>query len=73
MVSVLVLDCEGIHASDRDQKFGLNLFCLAILLSSHLIYNANKPIEREALETLDIVASLSQTIRLSEDLNAEDF
>ena len=39
-VKVLVLDTEGLGATDEEQNHDVRIFSLAILLASYFIYNS---------------------------------
>ena len=61
---LLLLDTEGLQSIAATEGHDAKIFCLAILLSSFFIYNADKAINSAALDQLSLVAQLTQRIRV---------
>ncbi|XP_012675999.2 guanylate-binding protein 1-like isoform X5 [Clupea harengus] len=63
--TLLLLDTEGLGDVDKgDSKNDAWIFCLAVLLSSTLVYNSRGTIDNEALEKLHYVTELTELIRI---------
>ena len=58
----LLIDTEGLGSCDRDQQIDVKIFSLALLLSSHFMYNCMNAIDENALEALSLVVNLSKHI-----------
>lgn len=54
----LVIDTEGLAATDQDTNHDTKVFMLAMLLSSMLIYNSHGAISETALNNMDLVLRL---------------
>ena len=67
---LLLLDTEGLQSISATEGHDAKIFCLAILLSSFFIYNADKQINSAALDQLSLVAQLTQRIRVHADAAA---
>lgn len=63
-MQVLVVDTEGLGATDVDQNHDVRIFTLAILLSSYFIYNSMGNIDENALNQLNLVVNLTKNIQL---------
>lgn len=48
-MKVLIIDSEGIGATDEDQNHDTRIFLLALLISSYFIYNSMGTIDENAL------------------------
>lgn len=70
---VLVLDTEGLGDVMASTTRDARIFSLALLLSSLFIYNSKGTIDQMAIETLGLVANISNHIRTSsEDGDGDD-
>ena len=61
-IPVIVIDTEGLGATDEDENHDNKIFLLALLLSSLLIYNSLGTIDENALTSLSLVINLSKKI-----------
>jgi len=48
-LKILLIDSEGIGAFDEDENHDTKIFLLALLLSSHFIYNSMGTIDENAI------------------------
>lgn len=64
---LLLLDTEGIDATDQTASYSVQVFSLALLLSSLLVLNQVGPIDEAALDRLSLVAALTRRIRVRAD------
>jgi hypothetical protein len=64
---VLVLDTEGLGDVMASTTRDARIFSLALLLSSLFIYNSKGTIDQMAIETLGLVANISNHIRASSE------
>ncbi|XP_030641364.1 guanylate-binding protein 1-like [Chanos chanos] len=63
--TLVLLDTEGLGDVDKgDSKNDTWIFCLAVLLSSTLVYNSRGTIDNQALEKLHYVTELTEQIRV---------
>lgn len=64
----LVLDTEGLGSmeSHANEAYDLQIFCLAVLLSSKFIYNSMGKIDEPSLTKLAMVVSLAQRLRVND-------
>ncbi|XP_030640312.1 guanylate-binding protein 1-like [Chanos chanos] len=63
--TLVLLDTEGLGDVDKgDSKNDAWIFCLAVLLSSTLVYNSRGTIDNQALEKLHYVTELTEQIRV---------
>ncbi|XP_060762065.1 guanylate-binding protein 1 isoform X2 [Neoarius graeffei] len=63
--TLMLLDTEGLGDVHKgDEKHDTWIFCLAVLLSSTLVYNSIGTIDNHALEKLHYVTELSENIRV---------
>ncbi|KAL0961713.1 hypothetical protein UPYG_G00330730 [Umbra pygmaea] len=72
--TLVLLDTEGLGDVDKgDSKHDTNIFCLAVLLSSTLVYNSRGTIDNRAVEELQYVTELTECIKVnSSDEDADD-
>ncbi|XP_066511735.1 guanylate-binding protein 1-like isoform X2 [Hoplias malabaricus] len=64
--TLVLLDTEGLGDVDKgDSKNDAWVFCLAVLLSSTLIYNSRGTIDNTAVENLHFVTELADHIRIN--------
>jgi hypothetical protein len=55
----IVIDTEGLSATDQDQNHDTTIFLLAMLLSSVLMYNSMGTIDENALGNMNLVTNLA--------------
>ncbi|XP_076149452.1 guanylate-binding protein 1-like [Alosa pseudoharengus] len=64
--TLVLLDTEGLgDVKKGDEKHDMGIFCLAVLLSSTLVYNSMKTIDNNALEKLEYVTKLTELIKVN--------
>ncbi|XP_066499917.1 guanylate-binding protein 1-like [Hoplias malabaricus] len=64
--TLVLLDTEGLGDVDKgDEKHDVWIFCMAVLLSSTLVYNSLGTIDNTALEKLHYVAKLTENIKVN--------
>ena len=64
---VFVVDTEGIGALDANTNHDVKIFCLALLLSSSVVYNSSGAIDESAVQALSLVTRISTEIRSGDD------
>lgn len=52
---MIVMDTEGIGATDQVDNYDTKVFMLAMLLSSYFIYNSVGAIDEKAISNLSLV------------------
>lgn len=62
--NLLLLDSEGIDAYDQTGTYSIQIFSLAVLLSSMFIYNQMGGIDEAALDRLSLVTEMTKHIRV---------
>ncbi|WOK97262.1 guanylate-binding protein 2-like [Canna indica] len=62
--NLLLLDSEGIDAYDQTGTYSIQIFSLAVLLSSLFIYNQMGGIDEAALDRLSLVTEMTRHIRV---------
>ncbi|XP_037386993.1 guanylate-binding protein 1 isoform X2 [Pygocentrus nattereri] len=71
--TLVLLDTEGLGDVDKgDSKNDAWIFCLAVLLSSTLVYNSRGTIDNTALEKLHYVTELAEHIKIKSPSPAGD-
>ncbi|KAK2900650.1 hypothetical protein Q8A67_008765 [Cirrhinus molitorella] len=71
--TLVLLDTEGLGDVDKgDSKNDSWIFCLAVLLSSTLVYNSRGIIDNNALENLHYVTELSEQIKIRSSLSVPE-
>ncbi|XP_056090584.1 guanylate-binding protein 1-like isoform X1 [Rhinichthys klamathensis goyatoka] len=71
--TLVLLDTEGLGDVDKgDSKHDTNIFCLAVLLSSTLVYNSRGTIDNRAVEELQFVTELTECIKVKSSDEDED-
>ncbi|XP_062387476.1 guanylate-binding protein 1-like [Sardina pilchardus] len=64
--TLVLLDTEGLGDVDKvDSKNDIWVFCLAVLLSSTLVYNSRGTIDNQAIEKLHYVTELTSKIQVN--------
>ncbi|XP_063049711.1 guanylate-binding protein 4-like [Engraulis encrasicolus] len=70
--TLVLLDTEGLGDVEKgDEKHDMWIFCLAVLLSSTLVYNSMGTIDNNALEKLHFVTELTEHIRVKSTNDGE--
>ncbi|XP_068103303.1 guanylate-binding protein 3-like [Hyperolius riggenbachi] len=70
---IVILDTEGLgDVGKGDNKNDSWLFCLAILLSSVLVYNCKNAIDQDALEKLKFTEEITQLIKVKSQNNKDE-
>ena len=54
-LSVIVMDTEGIGATDQEDNYDTKIFMLAMLLSSYFVYNSTGAIDEKAISNLSLI------------------
>ena len=77
-IKVLVLDTEGLGATDEEQNHDVRIFSLAILLASYFIYNSQQSIDETKLNDLSLVINLTKNIQIkagggNDDTDPEEY
>ena len=75
-LNVLIIDTEGIGATDEDQNHDSKIFTLGLLLSSYFVYNSLNSIDENAIQNLSFIVNISKNIQLStknEVLDPKDY
>ncbi|XP_067217981.1 guanylate-binding protein 1-like [Chanodichthys erythropterus] len=71
--TLVLLDTEGLGDVDKgDEKHDTWIFCLAVLLSSTLVYNSLGTIDNTALEKLHYVTELTENIRVKAEVSRDE-
>ncbi|KAL1276595.1 hypothetical protein QQF64_036218 [Cirrhinus molitorella] len=72
--TLVLLDTEGLGDVDKgDPKHDTNIFCLAVLLSSTLVYNSRGTIDNKAVMELQYVTEITECIKVrSSDEDADE-
>ncbi|XP_048011468.1 guanylate-binding protein 1-like [Megalobrama amblycephala] len=71
--TLVLLDTEGLGDVDKgDSKHDTNIFCLAVLLSSTLVYNSRGTIDNRAVEELQYVTELTECIKVKSSDEDDD-
>lgn len=71
---LLILDCEAFTGrSDQNTQLGLQILALAGLLSSHMVYISNQPINSQSLQDLEILNHLPDIIQIRKQQESREF
>uniref|UniRef100_A0A8C1BKS1 Guanylate binding protein 2 n=1 Tax=Cyprinus carpio carpio TaxID=630221 RepID=A0A8C1BKS1_CYPCA len=71
--TLVLLDTEGLGDVEKgDEKHDTWIFCLAVLLSSTLVYNSLGVIDNMALEKLHYVTELTENIRVKAEVSQDE-
>ncbi|XP_028841089.1 guanylate-binding protein 1-like [Denticeps clupeoides] len=71
--TLVLLDTEGLGDVEKgDEKHDTWIFCLAVLLSSTLVYNSMGTIDNNALEKLHYVTELTEHIKVKSEPGDDD-
>lgn len=63
MPGVLLMDAEGLGSTDADDAHDYNIFALAVLLSSVLIYNHDGAIDKNSLQALRVAGKVANMLK----------
>ena len=63
---MIVIDTEGLGDHEKEQNNDLKIFMLAILVSSHCIFNIKEKIDSTAIDQLGLVVEMAKRIKLSD-------
>jgi hypothetical protein len=66
-LNIIVIDTEGIGATNEDQTHDARVFTLAILASSCFIYNSVGSIDETAVQNLSLIVNLTKHIQVRTD------
>ena len=69
---VLIIDTEGLGATDEEANHDTKIFMLALLLCSLLIFNSQGTIDENALSNLSLVVNLANSLKFSTHGGAGD-
>ena len=62
---MVVIDTEGLGDVEKEQNNDVRIFMLAVLLSSHIIFNCTGVIDNDSISQLSLVSQMTNRIRLS--------
>lgn len=65
MVNVIFMDTEGFGDCKKDENNDVRIFMLAVLISSHCIFNCTGAVDSSMIEQLGLVMEMSHRIQLS--------
>lgn len=63
-LTVILLDTEGLASYTKTKTYDIQVFSIALLLSSFFVYNSMGNIDESALDRLSLVAELAKFIKL---------
>ena len=72
-MSCVIIDTEGLNATDEDESHDLRIMTLSLLLSSKLIYNSMNAIDEQSLQQLNLVVNLTKHIQLRSSIQTGEF
>jgi len=64
---VVVIDTEGLGDTEKEKNNDVRIFMLAVLLSSHIIFNCTGVIDNDSISQLSLVSQMTNRIRLSNE------
>ena len=62
-LNVLIIDTEGIGATDEDHNHDNKIMTLAILLSSYFIFNSMGTIDESSIQSLSFIVNITKSIQ----------
>lgn len=62
-INVMIIDTEGIGATDEDHNHDNKIMTLAILLSSYFIFNSLGTIDENAIQNLSFIVNITKNIQ----------
>ncbi len=60
---ILIVDSEGLGSPENDANYDARIFCLAMLMSSLLVFNSIGPVDEASLEGFEFVSQLAKEIK----------
>lgn len=60
---VFLMDAEGLGSTDTTENHDFNIFALAVLLSSTIIYNNDGPITSQSLQSLRVAGKVANLLK----------
>ncbi|XP_056389823.1 guanylate-binding protein 1-like [Hyla sarda] len=71
--TLVLLDTEGLGDVEKgDKKNDIWIFCLAVLLSSALVYNSKGTIDQDAIDKLKFVGDIAELIKVKSHDNDDE-
>lgn len=71
--TLVLLDTEGLGDVEKgDKKNDIWIFCLAVLLSSALVYNSKGTIDQDAIDKLKFVGEIAELIKVKSHDNEDE-
>ncbi|XP_075687063.1 guanylate-binding protein 3-like [Rhinoderma darwinii] len=71
--TLVLLDTEGLGDVEKgDNKNDVWIFCLAVLLSSALVYNSKGTIDQDAIDKLKFVGDIAELIKVKSQDNEDE-
>lgn len=67
IIDIYFMDSEGLGGVDKTQNYDIQVFTLALLLSSFFIFNSYGVIDENSLNSLSLVTGLANKIQVTED------
>ncbi|CAM9447481.1 unnamed protein product, partial [Heterosigma akashiwo] len=67
-LNVVFMDTEGLGSTSRSQTEDVNIFSLALLLSSYFIWNSRGVIDGNALEDFGLVVNITKHIHVRSNI-----
>jgi hypothetical protein len=67
IIDIYIMDSEGLGGVDKNQNYDVQIFTLAMLLSSFFIFNSYNVIDESSLNSLSLVTTLANKIQNMED------
>jgi chromosome segregation ATPase len=71
-INVLIIDTEGIGATDEDQNHDSKIFTLGILLSSYFLFNSLGSIDENAIQNLSFIVNITKNVQVNSSSNEVD-
>ena len=62
-INLLIIDTEGIGATDEDHNHDNKIMTLAILLSSYFLYNSIGTIDENSIQSLSLIVNITKNIQ----------
>jgi len=66
-LNVVFIDTEGLGDTNKEQNNDVRILMLAVLLSSHLIFNCTGVLDNDSINQLSLVSKMTNRIRLSNE------
>ena len=68
-INLLIIDTEGIGATDEDHNHDNKIMTLAILLSSYFLYNSIGTIDENSIQSLSLIVNITKNIQKKNNNN----